>query len=322
MNPAERANEPTLLMPNNTDSQNVPTLSVLNRIIHSNDGQNRAQGNNYAANKVRMGVAVAKIVVSSFVLIFTETKCEQPLRRWLIMMIIYDILILFAQYLIKIAPQNNNEGGPQQGYFLGSTNQRSSEENNGFDSRIDEESGVRLPRNPQTRIREYFDETCRVVLLARIQSFTTMFYIMLWVYGQMLFLKENSDCYIQAPVLTRVVYTYLIFQYITFVIPFFFICFCVVFILIIARRFPRLLPTNQVPATENIINNLPTKKFPTEFPGDPECRICMCEYAEGEDIIQLQCSNLHHFHADCIKKWLKVNGICPICRKKLEEITP
>jgi len=96
----------------------------------------------------------------------------------------------------------------------------------------------------------------------------------------------------------------------------------VVFILIIARRFPRLLPTNQVPATENIINNLPTKKFPTEFPGDPECRICMCEYAEGEDIIQLQCSNLHHFHADCIKKWLKVNGICPICRKKLEEITP
>ena len=28
----------------------------------------------------------------------------------------------------------------------------------------------------------------------------------------------------------------------------------------------------------------------------------------------------HHFHADCITKWLKVNGVCPICRKKLEEM--
>ena len=28
----------------------------------------------------------------------------------------------------------------------------------------------------------------------------------------------------------------------------------------------------------------------------------------------------HHFHADCIKKWLKVNGICPICRTKLEDM--
>jgi len=127
-----------------------------------------------------MIVACAKILVSSFVLIFTETNCQLPLRRWLIMMIIYDVLIIFAQYLIKLAPQeaNNNENGSsQQGYYLRPTQQRSSDEEN-LDPRVDEESGTRIQpnyrRNHQTRMREYLDETCRVVLLARIQSFTTM----------------------------------------------------------------------------------------------------------------------------------------------------
>lgn len=127
-----------------------------------------------------MGVAGSKILVSSFVVSFTETNCDLPLRRWLIMMIIYDILILFAQYLIKLGlPENNNnnENNSSQGYFMRPLQHRDSRFNENSDSRIDEESGIRLApnhRNHQARIREYFDETCRLVLLARIQSFTTM----------------------------------------------------------------------------------------------------------------------------------------------------
>jgi len=27
----------------------------------------------------------------------------------------------------------------------------------------------------------------------------------------------------------------------------------------------------------------------------------------------------HHYHDECLKKWLKINGLCPICRGKIEE---
>jgi hypothetical protein len=48
--------------------------------------------------------------------------------------------------------------------------------------------------------------------------------------------------------------------------------------------------------------------------GDPECRICMVPYAEGEDVTALPCSDKHHFHSDCIARWLEITPNCPICR--------
>lgn len=42
------------------------------------------------------------------------------------------------------------------------------------------------------------------------------------------------------------------------------------------------------------------------------CIICQVEYEENEKIGILDCG--HDYHADCIKQWLLVKNICPICK--------
>ncbi|CAD8138225.1 unnamed protein product [Paramecium octaurelia] len=46
-----------------------------------------------------------------------------------------------------------------------------------------------------------------------------------------------------------------------------------------------------------------------------ECNIWMVEYVENDKIIQLQYSNMHHFHVQCLQAWMKIKQQCPICRK-------
>ncbi|KAG9446810.1 hypothetical protein H6P81_012938 [Aristolochia fimbriata] len=55
-------------------------------------------------------------------------------------------------------------------------------------------------------------------------------------------------------------------------------------------------------------------------PGLPEgmdqehgtCIICQVEYEENEKVGALDCG--HDYHADCIKQWLLVKNVCPICK--------
>ncbi|GKV02045.1 hypothetical protein SLEP1_g14531 [Rubroshorea leprosula] len=52
-----------------------------------------------------------------------------------------------------------------------------------------------------------------------------------------------------------------------------------------------------------------------EAPVDPEadsCIICQEEYKNQEKIGTLDCG--HEYHADCLKKWLLVKNVCPICK--------
>ncbi|KAG0470623.1 hypothetical protein HPP92_017323 [Vanilla planifolia] len=42
------------------------------------------------------------------------------------------------------------------------------------------------------------------------------------------------------------------------------------------------------------------------------CCICREEYCEGEDVGTLVCN--HDFHTACIKKWLMIKNLCPICK--------
>ena len=46
------------------------------------------------------------------------------------------------------------------------------------------------------------------------------------------------------------------------------------------------------------------------------CHICLESIEKGQDIIILKCNDLHFFHADCIKSWLKFGISCPLCRQK------
>ncbi|KAH7686062.1 Zinc finger RING/FYVE/PHD-type protein [Dioscorea alata] len=48
------------------------------------------------------------------------------------------------------------------------------------------------------------------------------------------------------------------------------------------------------------------------FPENETCSICQVEYEESERLGTLNCG--HKYHADCIKQWLLVKNLCPICK--------
>jgi len=80
-----------------------------------------------------------------------------------------------------------------------------------------------------------------------------------------------------------------------------------------------ILPSTTYSSERN--NNIPevTTASPITESDQPvhECRICLSEYQNGEELITLpKC--LHQFHSSCISKWLTINQICPVCRTSIQ----
>ncbi|XP_048542926.1 E3 ubiquitin ligase BIG BROTHER-related-like [Triticum urartu] len=42
-----------------------------------------------------------------------------------------------------------------------------------------------------------------------------------------------------------------------------------------------------------------------------QCVICRVEFEESESLVALPCK--HSYHSDCIKQWLQLNKVCPMC---------
>ncbi|KAL2332798.1 hypothetical protein Fmac_014011 [Flemingia macrophylla] len=58
-----------------------------------------------------------------------------------------------------------------------------------------------------------------------------------------------------------------------------------------------------------------TKRLKAEMAAEC-CRVCLCEFEEGEKLRELKCR--HMFHKDCLDTWLQqCFGTCPLCRKQL-----
>ncbi|KAI9113559.1 hypothetical protein K1719_015486 [Acacia pycnantha] len=67
---------------------------------------------------------------------------------------------------------------------------------------------------------------------------------------------------------------------------------------------------------EMVLGQLRQEKFQSIPNGSEEnecCCICQEEYQEDEDLGKLWCG--HRFHADCIKPWLVLKNVCPICKQ-------
>jgi len=326
----QNIDEPSLIIQNAPN--NPSTFNIITQLIPRPSVQITTQNQNQNCSKIirnsRIIAAAVKIFISTIALNHYETNCRPDYGRWISTMIIYDVLTIFAQFLKKDPENNNNENNTSsdQGYVLGSNNQGNRASRYEFNGENDEESG--LPRsasngNNNQEENNYFSETCRTILLVRIQSLMTFLYVILFVWGHMMYFANDTHNKHRCPAgLRSLAEIYLVFQWCFFALPLMFVCCCWLSMIFIVLRFRHLLRpgSGQAPARDTIINNLPKQTFPVELQGDPECRICLCDYAEGDDIIKLDCNALHHFHADCITKWLKVNGICPICRKKLEEM--
>lgn len=50
-----------------------------------------------------------------------------------------------------------------------------------------------------------------------------------------------------------------------------------------------------------------------KVPPTDTCPICQDEMINGPEIRTLPCS--HKFHSDCIKKWIEMRNLCPLCKR-------
>eukprot|EP00826_Nyctotherus_ovalis_P032288 TRINITY_DN2602_c0_g1_i2.p1 TRINITY_DN2602_c0_g1~~TRINITY_DN2602_c0_g1_i2.p1 ORF type:complete len:255 (-),score=-4.48 TRINITY_DN2602_c0_g1_i2:140-904(-) len=103
---------------------------------------------------------------------------------------------------------------------------------------------------------------------------------------------------------------------------------CQTFCPSIIRRFPFLIVLNNwlhgkksLTATELIVSNaIPRIKFdPDIHTNEKECSICIKEFVEDDEIIELPCDRRHYFHVTCIMDWVEKakKALCPICRKDM-----
>ncbi|KAI3452847.1 hypothetical protein Pfo_009510 [Paulownia fortunei] len=46
-----------------------------------------------------------------------------------------------------------------------------------------------------------------------------------------------------------------------------------------------------------------------------QCVVCLEEWETGEMAKEMPCK--HRFHGECIEKWLKICGSCPVCRYEM-----
>ena len=70
----------------------------------------------------------------------------------------------------------------------------------------------------------------------------------------------------------------------------------------------RIGDARQAGLTKDVIERLPCRSFKDGHVngGDSECRICMCEFEQGQKLRALTC--FHEYHSRCIDKWLQVSG--------------
>ncbi|KAK9935140.1 hypothetical protein M0R45_022252 [Rubus argutus] len=70
-----------------------------------------------------------------------------------------------------------------------------------------------------------------------------------------------------------------------------------------------LAKDGQPPASKASINAMPSVKIGES---GRECPICLEQFEVDGDAKEMPCKHL--FHGDCVDKWLKIHGSCPVCR--------
>lgn len=53
---------------------------------------------------------------------------------------------------------------------------------------------------------------------------------------------------------------------------------------------------------------------------DVQCAICLNNITSGQDVTSLSCD--HTFHSQCIQRWFRRNGTCPVCRAEQPRTSP
>jgi len=69
--------------------------------------------------------------------------------------------------------------------------------------------------------------------------------------------------------------------------------------------------------SEEEISCLPTVSAAEAERHQQSCSICLEAYEKQEVLYSLHCG--HHFHTNCLVRWLRRSGVCPLCRSQCAE---
>ena len=58
------------------------------------------------------------------------------------------------------------------------------------------------------------------------------------------------------------------------------------------------------------------KKYNCDEMGNQECSICLVDFEDEDDYVDLKCK--HVFHETCLKEWVVRKMDCPNCREKIK----
>jgi len=80
-----------------------------------------------------------------------------------------------------------------------------------------------------------------------------------------------------------------------------------------------LVSLEPVPRGLKSLDHLPTTVYEgQELPSDQtSCAVCMADFEVSEELRSLHCT--HHFHKECIDKWLGVAPTCPVCKGEVHD---
>jgi len=258
-------------------------------------------------NAALLGFSLVKAVTAGSILTYTTTLCSKFFIDFAVYMILYDISYIFTLFL-KIKTMI-------KGTFAYVT---IIEDINNL-TRQNPREQIHLNFVPQTsdggHIFSISDEAEKKNSMTyAIATISKAIYYILFIYGQFLYYYYPPPCVEADTSVRNLMLFYIASGYIYIGMPIFFVvgtCLCLPFVMFWAYLFDK---GNKTPVTNKLINKLPVTTFRDDLPGSNECSICIVEYRLEDKIIQLKCSPMHHFHADCLKKWLKINGQCPVCR--------
>lgn len=278
---------------------------------------------------------LAFIVVSVSVLILSRKESPvMPLRVWIVgyaLQCLVHMVCVYVEYKDRYRRRLAEFGGGLRLEGGDGGSNSVSLVNDGGES-VDGGSG-RLQNDGDTSVAKH------------LESANTMFSFIWWIVGFYWVSAGGQNLTSESPQIYWLCITFLAFDV-------FFVVICVAVACVVGIAVCCCLPciiailyavADQEGATKDDIDRLPKYKFKriddfekqngeieeafgglmvecdTDTPiehalprEDSECCICLCAYDDGTYLRELPCC--HHFHADCIDKWLYINATCPLCK--------